>query len=429
MDYNKLTDSLITGSVWHIDKEFGINALNKYLHDLTLLSSGQVTLKDLYQDSANKSGYDIKNGTAIIKLDGVMRVQDGLCSKGITEQVRQIENANQDISVQDILIYANTGGGESQAGTILHNAIKDSKKNVYVLGEMIASAGYNASLSAKKIFLSSTLSQAGSIGTMVTLDKTQLDTYRKNYQELYSSISTEKNKAWRDLLEGNSQTIINEITDNAQKFVDKVKEFRGGVAEHVLTGGMLYGQSAVDHGLIDGIKTMSETLQFIQEQRTSNNNINLKNTNMNFQEKLTSVLHAINTFFGWEVKDEAELATSLTSVGETFEAFKSNLRIEISNEATQKLTEALQANTNLIQQMQTQIEGFEARIAEMTSSIETINAENATLKEQNSELTVSLMDLKGKAVDKNNSNNSMSKAERSFVDQFGNAVISMNKTN
>ena len=42
-------ENLITGAQWHIDKEFGLTALNKYLHDLELINSGQVKVQDLYQ--------------------------------------------------------------------------------------------------------------------------------------------------------------------------------------------------------------------------------------------------------------------------------------------------------------------------------------------------------------------------------------------
>jgi len=419
---NKNTiDNLITGSVWHIDFDFGMSALNKYLHDLELLSTKQVTLKDLYPVT-KESDYKYKRSgqTAIITLNGVMRVHDGLCSKGISEQVQAIEHANNDVSIKNILLHVNSGGGESQAGTILHNAIKDSAKPVYVLGEMIASAAYNASLSAKKIFLSSTMSTAGSIGTMITLDKVSLENYKANYTELYSNVSTDKNRSWRALLNGDSTDLTNEITKNAIKFGEKVKEFRK-VDDSVLTGDMYYAEEAVQNGLIDGIKTLKEVLQIINQ--GSETLINQNNSNMNFTEKFNSILNKINTFFGWNATSEAEVSDSLDAIGETFDAFKSNLTAQVTAQATETFSAQLEETNRIIVELNERINLLDTSILEMTANVNNLTAENQRLEESNRSLNSTIMDLKGRQPLTTNSDAPEYKAEKNFIDAFGNVSI------
>ena len=396
-------ENLITGGQWHIDKEYGINALNKYLHELELLNSGQVSAKDLFQRDVvvTKSG-----STAIVKLNGVMQVNDGLCSRGIYQQVEEIEKANNDAAIDNIILYVNSGGGESQAGTILHNAIKDSQKPVYVVGEMIASAAYNASLAATKIFLTSTMSQAGSIGSMITLSNKGLNNYKANFMEIYSDVSQDKNLPWRKILEGDTSVLQGEVTKNAVKFIEKVKEYRN-VDDRALSGGMFYGAEAVEMGLIDGIMTMNEVL----------NLINNKKSDMNFSEKFTTLLNKVNSFFGWNAKDEAEVSQQMDSLGETFETFKSNL--------TEQITQNVTAQLNL-SELQANLQSMNDTLMQMTDKVNQLTAENAALTLKNNEMATTILDLRGRSVAGNNTDAPRHNAEQSFIDAFGNVTISNN---
>lgn len=393
-------ENLITGAQWHIDKEFGLTALNKYLHDLELINSGQVKVQDLYQRTPT---IELRGGTAIVRLSGVMQTQDGLCSRGIYQQVEEIEQANKNQDVENIILYVNSGGGESQAGTILHNAIKDSLKPVYVVGEMIASAAYNASLAAKKIYLTSTMSQAGSIGSMITLSREGLKYYKDNFEEIYSGVSPDKNLAWRKLLEGDKNELQKDVTENAQKFVEKVREFRT-VQDDALTGGMYYGQEAIGTGLVDGIKTINEVI----------NLINLKKSDMNFTEKFNSMLAKINAFFGWNAKDETDVTAQLDSLGENFDAFKSNL--------TNQITESVTAQLNLAE-LQAQLQSMNDSLQQMTEQVQRLTQENAELSESNREMTATILDLRGRTPQRTNSEAPRYEAEKPFIDAFGNVTL------
>lgn len=279
---NRVIDALILGGEWEIEKTFAVNSLSNYLHELSLLENG-ATLSDLnYSQRREKTFASIispsgaviresiqkanENGSiALLKLSGVMRSDDGLSSRGVDSLISEVQDANANSAIKGIIIEAQTGGGEAMAGAKLMSAIRDSKKPVIVFAHLLASAGIKGTLYANEIIASSEFAEFGSIGTYVSIDKEILNYIKENYIEIYSEKSPDKNKQFRDLLNGEQSTILQEITKHDEMFmaaVAKARPLKGDI-EKTLAGGMFSAREAKRRGLIDGIGGMDLAIQRI----------------------------------------------------------------------------------------------------------------------------------------------------------------------
>ena len=122
------------GQTWHIESRAALAALSDFSVDLSIMTAG-----GKWADTGGamrKAAFKIElektsTGTvAVIPLEGVMRMEDGLCSYGTKTLASKIREASADHTVLAIVIDANTGGGEAIAGQELKNAIAESKKPV-----------------------------------------------------------------------------------------------------------------------------------------------------------------------------------------------------------------------------------------------------------------------------------------------------------
>jgi len=275
---NRKIDLLLMSGDWAIERSFALMSLNQYLSEIALIESG-ATFSDLgFAEKRAKSlssiispsgafqnvqVNDLENtefgSIAHLKLSGVMRSEDGMSSRGVSSLVSDIYSANGNPAIKGIILEARTGGGESISGSILMSAIKDSKKPIIVLSHLLASAGIKGTLYADEIIASSKSAEFGSIGTYLSLDKEILEYYKENVTEIYSDDSPDKNKGFRDLLAGDANTIIKEITKADNRFMDEVRRARPlkGNIEKTLMGGMFPAMDAKRRGLIDRIGGMN----------------------------------------------------------------------------------------------------------------------------------------------------------------------------
>lgn len=270
---------------WHIEPQWGMEMLGKYMMNQ---ESGLVAaferMKEMYAPALMDMNGDVimpENKSAVmaspgqvmrgavppgsilrINLMGPMTSEGDMCSWGMYDYEEAIRAAQNNPNVDGIFIRANTGGGESTAGQILHNAVKSSKKAVVVFAEFLASAGIHGTLAADEIIASSIGARFGSIGTYASIDKEFLSWYKENVEDIYADVSPDKNKEFRAFLAGDSSPLRASITENAKMFQAEVRAHRqlGAKAEDTLRGGVFPARDAKSRGLIDGIGDMDYAL-------------------------------------------------------------------------------------------------------------------------------------------------------------------------
>ena len=237
-----------------IDVDFGINALNTYLSEIALLQAG-ATFADLGFSERREAQRPLNlNNIAMLRLSGVMRLEDSLSTLGVRSLADYIQAADQDPDIRGILLDVNSGGGEAVAGSYLKDAIESASKPVVVHGHFVGSAAYLAALAADEIILSSEMAKAGSIGAMITINKEMLQAYKERFIDVYATQSKDKNKEFREAMNGDMSFIQKSIDKAADIFQDTVLQYRKiKDKDKALSGSMFYAKEAKALGLVDGI--------------------------------------------------------------------------------------------------------------------------------------------------------------------------------
>lgn len=272
-----------------IEVGYGLRLLNSYLHELSLVASGvpyaelgigerrrasaavTVIMPDAngeYTVTSQDKGL-LSNSTltkpqsvAVLKLTDVMTTRDEMSSYGVGMLDSQLRAAYANDNIGAVIIDTNSPGGEVTAMQMLVGAVQDRNKPVLGFGRFAASAAYGTLAATDEIIASDKMAQVGSIGAMITLDKSFIEFYKENFLTFYGEDAPEKNAEWRALIDGNTgpmQESANKATRDFQAQVSKQRTISGGAAyqKQTLSGAMFDAVEARRRGLVDGIGTMN----------------------------------------------------------------------------------------------------------------------------------------------------------------------------
>jgi len=153
------------------------------------------------------------------------------------------------------------------AGHIIHNAIKEFGKPVISYVYNAGSAAYMAASASKEIVAANVNARVGSIGALIQVSQSFIDEFSKDILEVYSDLSTDKNKEFRELLKGNTEPIremLNQSVEIFQKMVTDNRILKLD-AKGSLRGGMFFAEDAKKRGLIDSIGNNEFALEGIKK--------------------------------------------------------------------------------------------------------------------------------------------------------------------
>lgn len=188
---------------------------------------------------------------------------------GIDDIALLLEYVMQSEDIDGAILVFNTPGGTTQSLIRLEEVLKNRTKPVVaVVDGMCASAGMYAASLCDRIIALNKMCNVGSIGVMV-----QLVDYGPFYKkqgikiiEIYPPESADKNKSYRDAIDGKTQTMIDEVlTPLAVNFQDIVRTHRpvDESIEGVLSGKMFYAEDAIKAGLVDEIGNFESAVAVI----------------------------------------------------------------------------------------------------------------------------------------------------------------------
>ena len=372
------------GQNWHIETGAALAALSDFANDLAIIQAGgkwsDTGAAQRKASSAITYEKTASGRVAVISLDGVMRMSDGLCSSGIQTLSNEVRAQSLDHTVTAIVIEANTGGGEAIAGAELSNAIAEATKPVLFYAHFLASAGVMASLTADEVYAASPQTEIGSIGVKATVDNEMLSWYTKTFTDYYADTSGNKSEEMRGLQSGDPSKIIASLNKADAIFMDAVKKNRNltGDAQTItetLSGRMFFADEAKKRGLIDGIKNKSQVIARAEQLAKQYS----KTGRPQKGKKMTNILAgtAIGNILGIKESDEA----TDNAVLQTLETKFAEMEASVSIAAT-----ALAASENEVITATAKVSGLEMRIVELeainaalsTKAIE-INADAETL--------------------------------------------------
>lgn len=284
---NRAIDLFIAGAgELEIDLMFGLNAFMQYQSELAQLAAG-ATLTDLYMSERRNASrphlitsegiirYDAAardagsmtaqsaNRVALMRINGVMRTDDGLSSYGAMSQADALRSLYEDDSIAGVVLQINSGGGEKSAGDIWAQAISERNKPLVVYGHTVGSAAYRAASQADEIFAYSDMAEFGSIGVMTSVNLEFLQEYAAAIMDIYGEGAENKNAEFRAAIQGDFGPLKQRVTRLTAQFQDQVKaarQLKGNedTVRNTLSGAMFQAVEAKKRGLIDAVGSLQQ---------------------------------------------------------------------------------------------------------------------------------------------------------------------------
>ena len=235
-------------------------------------------------------------GIGVINLNGPITKGGGASSYGTLDISNQMQRMANDNRIKGFVLKVDSGGGASNAVSILSDTINEIKKTkpVYTLvekGGIMASAAYGIGSAGNKIFAEDGMSTIGSVGTMIAFEgKKAFHEDRDGYKNivLYATKSTEKNKAFEEAINNdNYELLINDLLDPInENFIAMVEGNRPQLKGTKFDNGhTVFSKDAIGT-FIDGIASFDEVVQMVLND--SKNYISSSKVSLiNSQKKMT----------------------------------------------------------------------------------------------------------------------------------------------
>ena len=264
---------LTASSVFSIHPDFVGNYLRivaAYLKGNLQMSSEPLS-EEAQPFPVNVSGEEQVKKILVISLSGVVTKYDKPCedSMGTLAIARAFDHAYADDSVVAVIFKTDSPGGEARACSHVYQAIERRNKPVIAfIEDMACSAGYYMVAPADMIIANYKTAQIGCIGTMITImdQRKYLEKIGITEDDIYSSLSPDKNSEYRAYLDGDKEPLIKKLDVYAEDFISNVEKGRG---DKLLkprsewgTGKTYFADEALSIGLIDAIDTFDNVVNY-----------------------------------------------------------------------------------------------------------------------------------------------------------------------
>jgi len=250
-----------------------------------------------------------KGSVAVIPVKGPLMKDDeddcGYFTAGTTTLGKRIREADEHQNISGVILHFDTPGGTVDGIQAFADKIKGTKKPIVgFIDGMCASAGYYAASSCDYIIGQDITAEAGSIGVMMAFADTK-PYYEKmgiKFHEIYSTLSPDKNKHWREAREGNYDLIQKEGLDPYAKiFQNQVKSNRPQVEASTMTGKMYMAEDALKVGLIDEIGGIGVAVNKVNELADAQ-----AKASINKQKKEMKQFAKLNALLGIELLESSD---------------------------------------------------------------------------------------------------------------------------
>lgn len=245
-----------------------------------VLSNAEVQLDDAGEsEQYTQKGAERATGEyiAIVPLKGVLFKTSMTDEKGrpygADKTVMQLECAYNDPKCKGIAIKMDCPGGMEDAAYMIHDAVYRRNKPVAAFVEFgdCQSGGMLIASQCDYIVASGEYSRIGSIGAYVSYTnfRKMMEANGIEQVDIYAPQSRQKSYDIREAEKGNYKPLTEYVTKRAADFLTRVYINRLGrwvetpKLKDAFEGATLTGLEALEIGLIDGIGTIQDTLNFI----------------------------------------------------------------------------------------------------------------------------------------------------------------------
>ena len=241
---------------WYIEQNYGEAHLPLIFN---ILSGKQVTRKEDdeeplitylgFGDYSEKDEASDDQKVAVLSIKNPIVKHSQWCGpQGTKSMMQELDRLKNDNSIAGVVLDIDSGGGQAYGTPEFHDYLKDYSKPVVAYTDgLMCSAAYYIGSAASHIVANKRAEAIGSIGAYTQfLDLTGY--YEKQgakVHTIYATKSIEKNKAYRDALEGKYETYVKEELDPlVDTFHADMKASRSGLSEKVFKGGTWGGIDA-----------------------------------------------------------------------------------------------------------------------------------------------------------------------------------------
>lgn len=251
-------DALLPFAKPFLNKEIDFSLeLQEYQPQL-VLESGEFQDLDQLPESSEKK-------VIIIPMHGALTKYWSCTTVGTLDIAEELRHFAQDESVVGFVLDIDSPGGAGNAIPPMIEAIKEVRamgKPIVAHCDFCASAALWIASQCDAIMMDNHFSEIGSLGAYVTIYDN-----RKNLQTgeetitIYADESDDKNRGYREALEGKYETIKGELSELVSEFRAAVKAGRPSLlADHegVMTGAMFKTDKAIAIGLADSQMSLQE---------------------------------------------------------------------------------------------------------------------------------------------------------------------------
>lgn len=229
--------------------------------------------------NGNDKAFEIRNGVAIIPVEGVMAKRMNMFMKfsgGTSTEIlgQQIDEALANPEVTAIILDVDSPGGAVKGTQELANKIfnaRGEKPIVALANGMMASAALWVGSAAEQVFVSAKSAQVGSIGVVaqhVDISRSE-EMVGVKTTEITSGKFKRAASEFGPLTDFGRETIKDHLDAIYTEFVQDVARFRGvsedAVIEKMADGRMFTGQQAIQVGLVDGVSTLDELVMKLSD--------------------------------------------------------------------------------------------------------------------------------------------------------------------
>lgn len=220
------------------------------------------------QTSGEGSPANKKKKVAVIPMHGPLTKYWGCSTVGTMDVADDILDL---VSREDIIGFVldiDSPGGASNSIPCMTAAIEQVKKAgkpIIAHCDFCASAAYWIASQCDAVFMDNIMSEIGSIGAYASfLDDRENKQTGEKIITVYAPESTDKNRAYRDALEGKYELCQEELSELVQLFHKAVKDARPDIKADepgVFSGATFFTPKAVDLNLADGQMSLTDCIE------------------------------------------------------------------------------------------------------------------------------------------------------------------------
>lgn len=320
------------------------------------------------QSATAQTGSDSTDQTktiSVIRINGTLTKENQDCGPAGTATIGNwIKQADNDRSIDGILLVIDSPGGSVNGTEELGNIIKNTTKpTIGFVDDQACSAAYWLASCCNEIIANNTTADVGCIGVLMSFMDMQpyYESLGIKFHTITAPQSTDKTKLFDDVRAGKYDEYKNTVLKPlAAKFIDTVKANRPAATDEKLFTGKVFHAQDVVGTLIDSIGTIDQALQRTADLASE------KSINTSANNSATTNPPTI------EMKD-----LKLFAKAAKLEAITANAdgTVTISAEAAEAVEAAMETNVTAVADTTSKLATATTRITELEAQVAELGAE------------------------------------------------------